>query len=72
MKLVNPSSFNSNIEAALDISNYLILVDEDLLNLNYRNFRDILLTYCLQNIIVIYVTNAVRTCGTTPIAYIYK
>ena len=37
MTLVNPSSFNSNREAALDISNNLILVgdlNEDLLNLN--------------------------------------
>ena len=39
-------NFNANIEKASEISNNLILVgdlNEDLLNMNYRNLRDILL-----------------------------
>ena len=44
-----------------------LTLNEYLLNLNYRNLRDILLTNCLQITIVIYVTNAVITCGTTPL-----
>ena len=48
------NNFNVNIERALEISNNLILVgdlNEDLLNINYRNLRDILLINSLQNVI---------------------
>ena len=46
--------FNRNIEKAFDITNNVILVgdlNEDLLNSNYHNLRDILLINSLQNVI---------------------
>ena len=48
------NSFSSNIEKALDLTKDMILVgdlNEDLLNLNYRNLRDTLLINSLQNVI---------------------
>ena len=46
--------FNRNLEKAFDITDNVILVgdlNEDLLNSNYRNLRDILLINSLQNVI---------------------
>ena len=46
--------YNRNLEKAFDITNNVILVgdlNEDLLNSNYRNLRDILLINSLQNVI---------------------
>ena len=48
------NSVSSNIEKTLDLTKNMILVgdlNEDLLNLNYRNLRDTLLINWLQNVI---------------------
>ena len=47
-------SLNKNIEKALDISNNVIIVgdmNEDLLNPNYHNLKDILILNSLNNVI---------------------
>ena len=48
------NNFNTNIENASEISRNLILVgdlNEDLLNTNYHNLRDILLINSMENVI---------------------
>ena len=48
------NNFNTNIEKALEVTKNLVLggdLNEDLLNPNYRNLRDIMLINSLQNVI---------------------